>query len=122
MRLKLDENMPRVAAAILRAHGHEVATVVDESLAGADDPSVAHAAANESRMLVTMDRGFADIRSYPPGQHPGVVLLRLNEQRPPAVSAALAALLRAYDLDTLAGCIVIVQATAIRVRRPDSEC
>jgi hypothetical protein len=65
---------------------------------------------------------FADIRSYPPGQHPGVLLLRLNDQRPSAVSTALAALLQDYDLDTLAGCIVIVQATAVRVRRPDPDC
>src|SRR5437764_12425695 len=65
MKIKLDENMPGVAVAIQAAHGHEVVTVVDESLAGARDPTIAQAAAIEGRMLVTMDRGFADIRSYP---------------------------------------------------------
>jgi predicted nuclease of predicted toxin-antitoxin system len=121
MKLKLDENMPGVASTVLAAHGHGVVTVAEKSLAGAPDSIVARAAATEGRMLVTMDRGFADIRSYPPGQHPGVLLLRLTEQRPSAVAATLTAVAQSYQLDDLVGCIIIAQPNGVRVRRAPTE-
>jgi len=80
MKLKLDENLPHIAAVVLVAYGHDVVTVAEAALAGADDTDVARVAAVEGRMLVTMDRGSADIRRYPPGQHPGILLLRLSER------------------------------------------
>ncbi len=82
------------------------------------DENLPHIAAVEGRMLVTMDRGFADIRRYPPGQHPGILLLRLSDQRPPTVAATLTALLQAYALEALAGCVVVAQPNTVRVRRP----
>ncbi|MBI2917617.1 MAG: DUF5615 family PIN-like protein [Chloroflexi bacterium] len=61
MKLKLDENMPRRVAHLLAEHGHEAATVVEQGLGGKSDATVARAAAQEGRMVVTLDRRFADI-------------------------------------------------------------
>ena len=41
MKIKLDENLPASATAILRAAGHDVDTVVSEGLTGAPDPDTA---------------------------------------------------------------------------------
>ncbi len=71
MKVKLDENMPRSASQVLIAAGHDVDTVVDENLAGATDPRVVAAAAAVGRLLITLDRGLGDIRTYPPGSHAG---------------------------------------------------
>ena len=38
MKIKLDENLPRSAKPVLAAAGHDVDSVEDEGLAGADDP------------------------------------------------------------------------------------
>ena len=76
MRFKLDENIDVRAAAVLEQAGHDVATVVGQRLAGAVDTVVAEAVRVEDRILVTLDRGFGDLRTYPPGAHPGIVLLR----------------------------------------------
>src|SRR5437868_6089303 len=73
--------MPADLAAMLQKQGHDVADVAGEGLAGEDDPLVLRAAITEDRILLTFDLDFADIRHYPPGTHPGIVVLRLRDQR-----------------------------------------
>lgn len=118
MKFKLDENVDVRAAAVLGAAGHDVTTVVDQDLGGSEDPDIAQVVAREDRILVTLDRGFGDIRRYPPGAHPGIVLLRLRRQARPQVEAALRLLLGYEELPSLAGCTFIVTAGTVRVRRP----
>jgi hypothetical protein len=38
-------------------------------------------------MLMTLDVEFADLRKYPPGSHPGVILFRPLSLSPPSVNA-----------------------------------
>ena len=65
-----------------------------------------------------LDLGFADVRAYPPGEHPGVVALRLTDQRPAVVVDVLRRFLADYDLDSPAGCLAVVSDMRVRVRRP----
>jgi predicted nuclease of predicted toxin-antitoxin system len=60
MNFKLDENMPRRAVHVLISRGHDAVTVVDEGLRGSDDPLVARVAAQEGRVIITLDRRFAE--------------------------------------------------------------
>ena len=76
MRLKLDENLPVSAAEPLRERGHDVDTVHDEALSGSADPHVIAAATAADRALITLDKGLADVRTYPPENYAGIVLLR----------------------------------------------
>jgi hypothetical protein len=62
--------------------GHDVDTVADEGMVGRPDPDVLAAAIADERALVTFDLGFGDPRAYPPGDHRGIVLLRLWDQQP----------------------------------------
>lgn len=96
MRVKLDEDVPLRVRALLAEHGHQAVTVREEGLGGASDPEVLRAARAEGRMLLTLDLGFADIRHYPPGQHPGIVVVRLQDQRAAHVEAVVREFLGAY--------------------------
>jgi predicted nuclease of predicted toxin-antitoxin system len=78
VRFKIDENLPTEAAEVLREAGFGADTVGDEDLSGSDDPAVANSARLEDRILVTLDLDFANIRAYPPHEHPGIVVLRLK--------------------------------------------
>ena len=118
MRIKLDENITIDAIPLLVERGHEVETVPSEGLKGANDGTVMAACATEDRMLLTFDAGFGDVRAYPPGTHPGVVLLRLVDQRPERVLDALGRFLDEDTLDELTGCLVVVSDDRIRIRRP----
>lgn len=118
MRIKLDENIPTSAAERFRSAGHDVDTVADENLRGADDIDVLRAATSVERLVITLDRGFGDIRAYPPGSHGGILVLRSADQSPAAVTSDLARLLTDIDLQELAGCIAVFRDGELRVRRP----
>lgn len=120
MRFKLDENIPTQVFELLRELGHECATIIDEGLSGARDAEVASAALREDRMLITLDRGFGDVRTYPPGGHPGIVVIRTLDQSARDVAGLTASFVQGYDLESLRGCLVIVEESRVRVRWPSS--
>ncbi len=116
MRIKLDENLPEEVSQFLRQDGHDVATVLDERLGGATDAAVAAAALGEGRMLVTLDRDFADIRSFRPSEFPGLVVLRLRRQDPVRLISVLQQLVESLPSGGIAGELWIVEESGIRRR------
>lgn len=72
-------------------------------------------------MLLTLDRGVGDLRRYPPGSHAGIVVLRPVAQDPESILALIERLTRARPLDELRGCVVVVEPSKVRIRRPDSD-
>ncbi|MCA1674245.1 MAG: DUF5615 family PIN-like protein [Actinobacteria bacterium] len=117
MRIKLDENLTIAAQAVFIKHGHDVHTVHDEDLIGAPDSDLFTVCRDEQRILVTFDLGFGDVRAYPPGTHPGVIVLRLTDQQPDAVLDVLERLVADQDLDQLKGCLIVVSDDRVRIRR-----
>jgi predicted nuclease of predicted toxin-antitoxin system len=69
VKVTLDENIPLSAQQILASAGHDVDSVLDEGMRGASDPDLLTAATAEHRRLITLDRGFRDVRQYAPGSH-----------------------------------------------------
>jgi hypothetical protein len=80
MKFKVEENLPSEVATDLAAAGHDSQTVFEEGLAGSADPILIDAAHRERRVLLTMDKGIADVRSYPPDQYDGIILFRPKTQ------------------------------------------
>ena len=118
MKVKLDENMPRRVEGLLTERGHDVVTVAQEGLGGKNDATVARAAGRDRRMIITLDRRFVDIRRYPPGRHPGFIVLRLPDQSVASVERWLATLLDQHQLEGLVGCVVVIEPGTVRIRRP----
>jgi predicted nuclease of predicted toxin-antitoxin system len=75
VRVKSDENIPVSAAVVAQQLGHDVDTVTPGGLTGSTDPEVLAAATDDS-ILVTLDRGFGDVRVCPARSHGGIVVLR----------------------------------------------
>ena len=76
MKFKVDENLPSELSEDLKRAGHDSATVFDEGIAGVEDAKLLSVARQESRILLTLDKGIANIVTYPRGTHAGVVLFR----------------------------------------------
>jgi uncharacterized protein (DUF433 family) len=76
----LDDYPTLTVNGIRAAAGHDVDSVEEEGLPGADDPTVSQAATADGRLIITMDRGFGDIQRYPPGSHAGILVLRVDDQ------------------------------------------
>jgi predicted nuclease of predicted toxin-antitoxin system len=80
MRFKIDENLPIEIAALLIQEGHQAHTVYDERIAGARDEILYGICKQEKRILVTLDLDFSDLRTYPPAELPGIIVLRVGNQ------------------------------------------
>ena len=92
-------------------------TVADESLSGANDAIVAGASRSEDRILVTLDLDFANIRAYPPGEHSGIIVLRVKHQDKLTVLVHLRRLTAALARRNPAGELWIVDGNRIRFRQ-----
>lgn len=121
MKLKLDENLSRYLKQTLSALQHDVITVADENLLSQPDTVVGAAANGEGRILLTLDLEFADLRKYPPGSHPGIILFRPRSFGPLAVNRFVEDFVRDTDLVLVTGCVVVVDPGRVRVRRPPLE-
>jgi predicted nuclease of predicted toxin-antitoxin system len=55
---------------------YEAATVSEQDLAGAPDAEIVAVAAAEARILITLDKGIANLVRHPTSTHRGVVLFR----------------------------------------------
>ncbi len=71
-------------------------------------------------MILTLDLDFADLRKYPPGTHPGIILFRPDSYGPLAVNRFVEEFVATSDLEALEACLVIVERARVRIRRPDA--
>ncbi|MBI1924193.1 DUF5615 family PIN-like protein [Candidatus Poribacteria bacterium] len=117
MHIKVDEDLPRMAIQMLQDRGYQASGVVDQGMGGLKDPPLWQAVQNEQMLLITADKGFADIRFYPPGTHAGVILLRPDEDGIRPVIELLEQLLASSDLQALERTLTVVTPRGIRIRR-----
>ena len=115
MRGKVDENMPIESAGVLRTAGWECDTVFDEALSGAEGPDVAAQCQAEGRVLFTMDTDFADIRAYPPGAYPGIVVFRPMKPSRDSVLALLKQLIPVLRAEWAERRLWIVEPGRVRI-------
>jgi predicted nuclease of predicted toxin-antitoxin system len=119
MRFKVDENLPTEAAEALRAAGHDAPTVLDQGAGGMPDTDLAALVKQEQRALLTFDQGFGDIRSNPPGEYCGLVVLRLKRQDKVHLLSVMPKLIAALASQPLKGRVWIVEESRIRIRGED---
>jgi predicted nuclease of predicted toxin-antitoxin system len=117
MRFKIDENLHDDVAALLVAAGHDVQTVYDEGLRGSIDEVIAEHCRIEDRALVTLDLDFADIRTYPPAGHPGMIVLRVAHQSRPHILQVVSSIVTLLDSEQLANRLWIVSEAGVRIRQ-----
>lgn len=119
MRFKLDENLPVTAAELLSSAGHDALTIHDQQMVGEPDPRVAAVCLAEQRVLVTLDLDFSDIRTYPPSEFPGIIVLRPRSQSRQSVLNLIARLIPLLSNEILVGNLWILDEFNLRVREGD---
>jgi predicted nuclease of predicted toxin-antitoxin system len=118
MKVKLDENIPFAFKSLLSALGHEVDTTADEGLNGKSDVAVWEASKKEGRFLVTQDLDFSDVRSFAPGTHSGILVIRLREPSRLRLIKRMAELVDREMVDDWQGCLIVVTDHKIRIKKP----
>ena len=114
-RFLVDESLPRAVTRTLASMGHDTVDVRDAGLRGATDDAIARTASVEGRIVVAGDTDFANALRFPPGTHPGIIVLRLpnawtSRERAERLTAALDPTL----VEELSGAIVIIEPSRVR--------
>jgi predicted nuclease of predicted toxin-antitoxin system len=117
MRVFLDENLSAHLTAQLKASGHDAICAFDAGLCGKADEIIREFAAQQDRILITLDSDFADLTRYPVTRTPGVIWLK---PVPPITLASVEQqLMTAIDAllnRDLHGLLVVVDSSRIRTR------
>ena len=116
MKFKIDENLPIDCSDLFIRMGYEAETVHKEKLQGCSDRSLVEKCMKEDRILVTLNLDFSDIRSYPPGSNPGVIVLRIDEQSIDSILKAIERVLLAFTNENPCRKLWIVDERRIRIR------
>ena len=120
-RFLVDESLPRAVTRALLASGHDALDSRDIGLRGRPDVDVHERAVLERCIVAAADTDFANALRFPPGTHPGVVVLRAPDEWGAERRARrfVAGLVEA-GIDRLAGAIVIIEPARTRVFGPSS--
>ena len=116
MQFKIDENLPVELADALRQAGHSAETVHFEKLTGINDQQLSEVCLKEGRTLITLDVGFANIKTYPPEDYPGLIVLRSKRQDKSYILNIIEKLIATLETEEVAGKLWIVEERRIRVR------
>jgi predicted nuclease of predicted toxin-antitoxin system len=115
MRFLVDECTGPAVAAWLRGQNHDVFSVFDQAR-GMDDDDIIRKALDEQWILITNDKDFGN-RVYRDGRlHGGVILLRLEDERPSSKIQVLSRLLEAYS-DRITHSFLVVTEKQVRFAR-----
>ncbi len=117
MKFLADENISPTSVDYLRRLGFDAIHVREVGLKGKSDEEIMDYASKENRILLTLDRDFADIRNYPPGTHSGIIRIRLPFLSPGAVNSCLNLLLKKLSDHDVQGNLVITDGEKYRIRR-----
>ncbi|GAG81824.1 unnamed protein product [marine sediment metagenome] len=105
----------------LRDRGHDVFDVKEKGLENLSDPEIFRMAQKERRILVTMDKDFSDILLYPPGEHYGIIVVKLYRLK---VAEATRLFLDAMDdikPEDIQSNLVIIDRSKTRIRKEKLE-
>jgi predicted nuclease of predicted toxin-antitoxin system len=118
LNIKLDENIVAAAKDVLIEKGYAAHSVPDQHMNGWSDDRIWRAIQKEGRFLITQDKGFGDVRRYPPGSHHGILLLRPGTAFPKGIVDFIEQVLDTVSLEELDRCVTVATANGIRIRRP----
>lgn len=117
MKLLLDENIPFELTQILSKFGHDVKHVYDAGLSGKDDTRIIDYVKNQKRIFITMDLDFANIIHYPPQQHCGIVVVRINKTSKTKLIQIIKTFIQTLDENEIFKALIIVEENKFRIRK-----
>lgn len=116
MKLLLDENVAFSTTTLCRDLGYNIKHVKEDALEGRDDKTLLALAVAENRVLLSFDKDFGNLLSFPLSSHFGVIVIEMRDQRPQAVNRRLSQVLPILDETDLTGKLIILRDGDIRVR------
>jgi predicted nuclease of predicted toxin-antitoxin system len=115
----LDHCVPNLIGTSLTQAGHDCIRLRECLPTDSPDADVLRKARELNAELILLNGDFADITSYPPSQHHGIVALQVRnhpQAMPPIIARLLSYLGRLSSRREMDGKLLIVEPHRIRVR------
>lgn len=110
-----DENIPASLIYYLREEGFDVKDVKEAKLFGLKDSQILNLAGNESRVVITYDKDFANLLNNHSRKHNGVVLLRFANNLPSAIMEKLLPILKLDLRNKIKNSLVIISEDFVKI-------
>jgi len=117
MRLLADMHISPRTVRSLQARGHDVVRINEIMPVTSADEAIVTRAIQDDRVILPQDLRFSAILALAGGRSPSLISLRLSSSRIEFVDAILERVLPSIEPDAMAGAIVTVEDTRVRVRR-----
>jgi len=105
----------------LRNANYDVRTVVDLGWGGTPDSELLPKVVDEGAFFITADKGFGDIREYPPGSHAGILVLRPASESIAEYAQLLKQFLVEHRIEDLRRATAVLTSVGIPIRRPSDD-
>ncbi len=117
MKLLLDQGLPRGAAPLLRALGHDVTHVADIGLARATDVALLERARSEHASIVTLDADFHALLALSNAAAPSVIRVRIDGLRAAELATLINDVITSCSGELEAGAAISVDGRTARAKR-----
>jgi predicted nuclease of predicted toxin-antitoxin system len=116
--VKVDENLPLSIVSTLSKAGYESATVAQQGWTGLLDDHLFPLIKKEGRFFITNDKDFSNVGTYPPGSHPGILVLSPERVSALSLRQILKSTLQTHKLEELSGCVAVATDHNLVLCRP----
>ena len=117
MILLLDQGLPRTSVLRLRELGLDAQHIGDVGLATADDRAILEQARQHGEVVVTLDADFHAQLALSGARAPSVIRIRIEGLKAEQLATLLRGVLEQCGEDLIAGAMVTVTESGIRLRR-----
>ncbi len=117
-RFLIDEDCPLNLETLLNSKGYEAIHVRTCGLSGTKDPELFIFAQQEQRIIISRDLGWANMNTYPPNTHWGLIVLRMPfTATATEIKETFDGFINIVNMSELTGAIVIVDKNKFRIRK-----
>lgn len=110
MKILVDENIPRMTVAALRALGNDVRDIRGGVEQGIPDRDLWAIAIAEKRLLITTDKGFVEYRSI---EHSGILVIRLRQPNRQKIHDRIMMAIKLYDDAQWKSALVVMRDSTV---------
>ena len=109
MKFLTDENVSPVVVSALRNKHHDVWDVKEQGWQEASDERIIRYARRTSRIIISEDLDFGNLKRFPLEDHPGAILLHLHNMHRRNVTIRLLRFLSKTSERNLTGAVILLE-------------
>ncbi len=116
MKFLTDENIYTQMVEAIRSLSHDVLDIKEQNLFSMPDYDIIQMAQNTGRILITSDKDFSNILTYPPSRYQGIIVLRLSRLTINGATKRVVGFLKTLTEEQMEGKLAIIEPDRVRFR------